>query len=557
MEMEPSRDLKPPITRDWRGRGLVWQGRSFHSGPKLFMVCLLLLFCSAIKFSFSFDSTSFRRTIGHGQIHAISGNYLKHRQPTARWKKGQCEPSPHRIRSLSWEVHSSGFDDSFASVCNDKEHFAYTDISNVDRVFCLSDLHTDHTANLKWLKGRVQTGPSTDAPEDNIEPLNERDLVVVAGDISHHIDTFVETLRTLRSKCQVFFVPGNHEAWLPSNDPSKDSLDKLDRLKRLCYEEGVYTDPIRIRVPFNATTRSLTTCNSSATPISLRSLWIIPLQCWYDGTLSFSEELCHDFGKWPWVDFQQCNWPVDQFPPGLKGEESYRIPQGLVDYFLEQNRQQWNDIQSAMSPSESPLNGQDDDESMVMTVSHFLPNKQCLPDWKDLDATEFDLESWLDHGGGGTSAKFAKVAGSRLLDEQLRTISAQLRGLRKKETGANDAQSFGDEGNFKDDVDYRHMHVFGHSHRPKDFCWNGVRYIHNPLGKPRERNLYMISPNVDFQLLWTAHEGPVPGETILRYWDEKGGGKEALWRRLESLRPSYSKREQRMERQSAHQDQKA
>jgi hypothetical protein len=191
-----------------------------------------------------------------------------------------------------------------------------------------------------------------------------------------------------------------------------------------------------------------------------------------------------------------------------------------------------------------------------MTVSHFLPNSQSLPDWKDLTRDCFLPNEWLGHGAGSMSAKFAKVAGTRLLDQQIRyeigsnmsssiimaaaaatTAAAAESNFTTTTTSATPSSSSPPPSSSSSS--FRQIHIFGHSHRPKDFEFQGIRYIHNPLGKPRERDMYMINPNVDFQIIWQQKRssgggGEVsPKQSILRYWEEQGGGVEALRRRME------------------------
>jgi hypothetical protein len=141
----------------------------------------------------------------------------------------------------------------------------------------------------------------------------------------------------------------------------------------------------------------------------------------------------------------------------------------------------------------------------------------------------------LNHPVPDVSAKFAKVAGSVLIDEQIRSIL-------NSDVLVNSVQ---------------HLHIFGHSHRPKDFVYNGIRYIHNPLGKEKERNMNMISNDVDFKLVWDctksvsvphddienisclggSGEGEVPGERVIRYWEERGGGIKELEKNLKPRAP--------------------
>lgn len=378
-------------------------------------------------------------------------------------------------------------DDSPPPPCNEQYHV----LTNIERIFCLSDLHTDSTENMKWLEDTV-------AASD----MNSNDLIIVAGDISHDLATFEQSLRILRTKCQVMFVVGNHEAWLDKTERTQfDSIQKLKYLEEKCRSYGCHVDPVYIEGKF--------------------PIWIVPLQSWYDGTLSFDETLCEGFHYWPWVDFARCHWPNQNFPLHDINSPNARIPKGLAEYYINSNERSLqmvkSDIINRRSEDGSPVKKMSNRLPCVVTVSHFLPNKQCLPDWKNLEANEFDTSSWLDHGAGSMSAKFAKVAGTNLLDRQIRNIFSR-----------------DDDDRFSSESMPRQIHVFGHSHRPKDFEYKGIRYIHNPLGKPRERQLYMVSPDVTFKLIWnTQVQGEVKSRTILRLWEEEGGGAGALIERME------------------------
>lgn len=226
---------------------------------------------------------------------------------------------------------------------------------------------------------------------------------------------------------------------------------------------------------------------------------------WYDGSLQLPgcEDLIVDFPTWPWVDFTRCRWPTEHILDTFATTDSHwhrNFPsKSLVDMFLTKNENAIEDIRRSKLLHQNNTCG-------VITFSHFLPNQQTLPDWKDLGEESFQRK-WLDHPGPGLSAKFALVGGSKSIDEQIRSISFSSSGTNPE-----------------------HIHVLGHSHRPKDFTYKGVRYVHHPLGKPTEREMQMISPNVDFKCIWdtTTTTGSVPSDTIIRFWEEHGGGLSSL-----------------------------
>lgn len=178
------------------------------------------------------------------------------------------------------------------------------------RIFAVSDLHTDFTENRR----RLQQVSSL---------AYGQDVLVVAGDIADDLRVIAWTLRELRSRfAQVFYVPGNHELWV--RNEACDSIEKFQRVLRLCDELGVHTRPGRVA-----------------------EHWIVPLFSWYEPDYDQQQEA--DVSSLEgWADFYFCKWP-----PGLDS---------VASYFLGLN-------ESRIKEYDAP----------VMTLSHFLPRRELLP----------------------------------------------------------------------------------------------------------------------------------------------------------------------------------
>lgn len=69
------------------------------------------------------------------------------------------------------------------------------------RVFVLSDLHTDYSENMEWVK-RLPT------------VRYKNDTLIVAGDVAETYNNFIVTMSVLKDIFEhVLYVPGNHDLW--------------------------------------------------------------------------------------------------------------------------------------------------------------------------------------------------------------------------------------------------------------------------------------------------------------------------------------------------------
>lgn len=445
---------------------------------------------------------------------------------------------------------------------NDVEQMIISTIDNVEKIFAISDLHTDNVSNLEWLKELCLM-------HNTNQSIGPNDVIIVAGDISHELSKLEETFAIMKESlnCHIFFVWGNHEAWIGGQELDslgvESSLQKIKLVKSLCEKMGVHTE-----------------CSLVGSSID-NPVFIVPIESWYDATLTLEEceDLCKSFDKWRWVDFMRCVWPDDEklllesskisnngstnnLIKKMQMNNTGQIPIGLTEILANENNKSIKEVKKIyynwIEENGSVKNDRKDNglntPPGLITFSHFLPNQKTLPDWKDPTSDTFHRDEWLDHPVPDISAKFAKVAGSVLIDEQIREIIPR--------DYVSDRTSMSISKASLQSV--QHLHVFGHSHRPKDFVFDNIRYIHNPLGKPAEREMNMVSKEVGFQLIWdcrnqsSVHKnvpldkssadenirissvgkhcgtfgGEVPGNQIIRYWEEQGGGKKVLARKM-------------------------
>jgi len=137
------------------------------------------------------------------------------------------------------------------------------------RVYAISDIHVDYSANLAWLRSL--------SDDDFTE-----DILILAGDVTDDIGLLTESLELVISKFRkVCFVPGNHELWVKGSEYNC-SLEKFVAIKALCNELQVISD-----------------CHTET------KFTFVPLYSWYDYSFATPDKKL----KRAWRDYRSCVWP--------------------------------------------------------------------------------------------------------------------------------------------------------------------------------------------------------------------------------------------------------
>lgn len=233
------------------------------------------------------------------------------------------------------------------------------------RVFAWSDLHADYARNRALIAAAAERG-------------HEEDALLVAGDVSDSLDRLARTLEQLRARfAELFFVPGNHEAWLRGGGFA-DSQAKLDRIEALCGELGVRTRPARLGDGAGA-------------------VWIVPLASWYQKPEHGPDSL---YVPKPGEDPTQSMWADDvlvRWPDADAGAAARRLLDGNEEHLGRAY------------------------DAPVVSFSHFLPRREVM------------FRAPGDPGGTGQRQpdrhpefNFSRVAGSLVIDRQLRALGSSV-----------------------------------------------------------------------------------------------------------------------------------
>jgi predicted phosphohydrolase len=231
-------------------------------------------------------------------------------------------------------------------------------------LYAISDIHTDYKENLAWIERHCE---ELKARKRGIDQDDEIRVLLVAGDVSDDLSIFRKTFEHLTSAYRhVFFVSGNHELWVRKCDRNRyDSLGKLEAMKAICDELGVFYTPQKL----------------------YERLWVVPVWSWYHASWDTEPDV---LGAYPiekvMMDFHACDWSS---VPHLRasGDDS------VARHFDEMNDA--DEYRIALEGiREDRVNGQG---VFVVTFSHFLPFQELLPEKRFLFYPNLAKASGSDH----------------------------------------------------------------------------------------------------------------------------------------------------------------
>jgi predicted phosphodiesterase len=138
------------------------------------------------------------------------------------------------------------------------------------RVFALSDIHSDHEHNRRWV--------------DTVSLTEYRaDVLILAGDVSDYLSQLQWTVEAFAKRfARVLFVPGNHDLWVARERTAASSLEKYQQVCAAVERAGAW---LKI--------------------FQHEGLTVVPLLGWYD--YSFGQPSAQLLDAW--MDYHACRWP--------------------------------------------------------------------------------------------------------------------------------------------------------------------------------------------------------------------------------------------------------
>ena len=188
------------------------------------------------------------------------------------------------------------------------------------------------------------------------------DVLLVAGDVSERIDTFQATMSQLADSfgC-VFFVPGNHEAWVRRDGTDgADSLEKLQRCDAICQSLGVITTPQYVSM----------VCGNRVS--------VLPLLSFYHSSFDVEPDIAClrlPSTRAAITDYKSTRWPE---PLCLGSSSLAEHVDSLNDSLPGRAAEQAAGV-AGLEPIESYAEARAQSTS-VLSFSHFLPRIDLIPE---------------------------------------------------------------------------------------------------------------------------------------------------------------------------------